>query len=99
MTPRVIATTGTRKVVFTEAASPAAIPASTSGPLSSSAAPRSGASCTAPAAGRRRPALGAFPPRPRLRRPPLVAVDQEGGKGEQEGQAHDVVAPLPGLRF
>jgi hypothetical protein len=46
-----IAATGTRKVNLTEAASPAAIPAITNGPLSSSGAPRSGASWTAPATG------------------------------------------------
>ncbi len=54
ITPRVIATTGTRKVVFTEAASPAAMPAMISGPLSSSGASRSGVSWTAPLAGARR---------------------------------------------
>ena len=80
-TPIPIATTGIRKVSLTEAASPAAIPAMISGPLSSSGASRSGASCTAPAGGRSS----------------LVAVDQEGGEGEQEGEAHDVVAPLAGL--
>ncbi len=39
---------------LTEPARPAAIPAITSGPLSSSGASRSGASCTAPATGARR---------------------------------------------
>ena len=49
-----IAATGTRKVVLTEAARPAAIPAMTSGPLSSSGASRSGSSWTAPLPGARR---------------------------------------------
>ena len=76
-TPTAIAATGIRKVSFTEAASPAAIPASTSGPLSSSGASRSGVSWTAA------PAVG---------RSSLVAVDQEGREGDQEGEPHDVVA-------
>ncbi len=53
-TPIAIAATGIRKVSLTEAASPAAIPAMISGPLSSSGASLSGASCTAPALGARR---------------------------------------------
>ena len=47
-TPMPIATTGIRNVSLTEAARPAAMPAMTSGPLSSSGASRSGSSCTAP---------------------------------------------------
>ena len=49
-----ITATGIRKVSLTEAARPAAIPAMTSGPLSSSGAFASGVSWTAPAIGARR---------------------------------------------
>ena len=52
--PTAIAPTGASSGSFTEIASPAATPARISGPLSSSGASRSGASCTAPAAGARR---------------------------------------------
>ncbi len=50
-TPIAIAATGIRKVSLTEAAMPAATPAITSGPLSSSGALRSGVSWTAPSVG------------------------------------------------
>ncbi len=46
-----------------------------------------------------RVALGRVLDRPRIRRPALVGVDQEGDEGDQEGEAHDVVSPLAGLGF
>src|SRR5665811_967571 len=44
-----------------------------------------------------RVAFGGVGDRARGRRPALVAVDQEGGEGGQEGERHDVVAALAGL--